>query len=513
MSGATMTAGSDPAVRDGFAQLVRAEWTKFRTVGGWLAGMVVAGVLTVLLGLMTAAGGYTSCRGGPTNCAPPVGPGGEAVVDGFTFVHQPLAGDGSVTVRLTSLAGATSPGGAAEPWAKAGVIVKQSTAQGSTYAAIMMTGGRGVRMQYDYTHDVAGLSGGVSASSPRWLRLTRVGELLTGEESTDGRRWTAVGTVRLAGLGSAVEAGLFVTSPDHEETTQRFGGSSSSGETTQATAQFDHVELGGQWAAAADGEWRSDEVRGAAGGLPSPADGVQRVGDTFTVTGSGDIAPAVPGPGGNTIEQSLGGAFAGLIVLAVVGTLFITAEYRRGLIRTTLAACPRRGQMLAAKAVVLGAITFAVGLAASVLAFQLVKQSRARRGDVVLPVSTLTEWRVVVGTAALLTAAAVLSLAVGTVLRRSAGAVATVIVLLVLPYILAVASVLPASPANWLLRVTPAAAFAIQQSLQRYPQVHTAYVPSTGYFPLAPLAGFAVLGAWTAVALALAAVQLRRRDA
>ena len=43
--------------------------------------------------------------------------------------------------------------------------------------------------------------------------------------------------------------------------------------------------------------------------------------------------------------------------------MFITAEYRRGLIRTTLAASPRRGRVLAAKAIVIGAVTFAAGLA------------------------------------------------------------------------------------------------------------------------------------------------------
>ena len=42
-----------------------------------------------------------------------------------------------------------------EPWSKVGIIVKASTAQGSAYAAMMLTGGHGVRMQHDFTHDVA----------------------------------------------------------------------------------------------------------------------------------------------------------------------------------------------------------------------------------------------------------------------------------------------------------------------------------------------------------------------
>jgi hypothetical protein len=103
---------------------------------------------------------------------------------------------------------------------------------------------------------------------------------------------------------------------------------------------------------------------------------------------------------------------------------------------------------------------------------------------------------------------------VGTLLRRSAIAVTAVIAGVVLPYLLAViAGVLPTGTAEWLVRVTPAAGFAIQQSVPAYPQVTADYTPATGYFPLAPWAGFAVLCAWTALALALAAFLLSRRDA
>jgi ABC-type transport system involved in multi-copper enzyme maturation permease subunit len=211
--------------------------------------------------------------------------------------------------------------------------------------------------------------------------------------------------------------------------------------------------------------------------------------------------------------MSLVGAFAGLIVVIIVGTMYITAEYRRGLIRTTLVASPRRGRVVAAKTIVLGSVTFVVGLAAAAAAFWLAAWIRRSNGDIFLRVTSLTELRVVAGTAALLAVAAVLALALGTVLRRSAGAVTAGIVVIVLPYILAVASVLPVSPAQWLLRVTPAAAFAIQQSIPQYPQVSGAYTPSSGYFPLAPWTGFAVLCAWTALALGLAVILMLRRDA
>jgi hypothetical protein len=506
------------AGRDGFAQLLRAEWTKFRTVRGWVVGTVVAALVMVGLGLLTAAGSHCAGPGGRGCPAVPVGPGGEPVTDHFYFVHQPLDGDGSITVRVTALTGIitypqSNPNaivGGVEPWTKAGIIIKENTNQGSAYAAIMVTGRHGVRMQSNYTHDIAGRPGGVSAASPRWLRLTRSGDMLTGDESTDGAHWTTVGTAHLARLSSTVQTGLFVASPGDVQLSQSVGGGFQV-HFTQATAVFDQVSLQGK----ASGAWRGDAVGGAGGTdwerYHRPA-GVEQSGGRFTVTGSeGDIAPLEDG--GVGIEAILRGTFAGLIVLIVVATLFITAEYRRGLIHTTLAASPRRGRVLAAKAVVLGSVTFVAGLAAAVVAVALGARVLRANGSHLVPVSALTQLRVVAGTAALLAVAAVLALAVGTVLRRSAAAVTAVIVAMVLPYVLAVASVLPTGPSGWLLRLTPAAAFAIQQSLHQYPQVTAAYTPSAGYFPLAPWAGFAVLCGYAALALALAAVLLRRRDA
>jgi ABC-type transport system involved in multi-copper enzyme maturation permease subunit len=235
------------------------------------------------------------------------------------------------------------------------------------------------------------------------------------------------------------------------------------------------------------------------------------------VTGSGDIAPLVAGPGAAlsdaTIEDHLAGTFAGLIAVVVIAAMFITAEFRRGMIRTTLTATPRPGQVLAAKAVVIGSVTFVVGLAAAIVGVTVGTRLSGDQGSYVLPVSSLTEVRVVVGTAALLAAAAVLALGIGTMVRRSAAAVTAVIVAIVLPYILGVASVLPLGAADWLLRLTPAAAFAIQQSMPQYPQVAAPYTATAGYFPLAPWAGFAVLCGYAALALGLAVFLLHRRDA
>ena len=43
------------------------------------------------------------------------------------------------------------------------MIITAGTTSASPYAAVMVTGSHGVRMQYDYTHDTAGTPGAVSA--------------------------------------------------------------------------------------------------------------------------------------------------------------------------------------------------------------------------------------------------------------------------------------------------------------------------------------------------------------
>src|SRR6202035_1092428 len=131
-------------------------------------------------------------------------------------------------------------------------------------------------------------------------------------------------------------------------------------------------------------------------------------------------------------------------------------------------------------------------------------------GSPIYPASTLTEVQVIAGTAALTAVLAVFALGVGAILRHGAATVTVVITAVILPYLLAAAfPVLPAGTADWLLRVTPAAGFAVKQAIPAYPQVTGSYTPSNDYFPLAPWAGFAVACAWAALALALAAFMLR----
>lgn len=529
--------------RDGFPQLVHSEWTKLRTVRGWMVGMAVAGLITMLFGVLGPLGSGSSCNssgsGASHGCGtvqpPTLGPDGEPVADGLSFVHKDVSGDGSVTARLDSMAGYyPSPNGPAdtlaelskdlEPWARAGVIVKASAEPGAPYVAVVATGANGVRMESNFTSSDrasqgAATGGAISSASPQWLRLSRTGDSFTGYESSDGVTWHAIGTETVAGIPSNAQAGILASTPDHSSTTYLFGGSSIDGSTALVVAQFDDVAFTGGWTG---GDFAApppvSQDNGPAPGAALFQNTYTQTGSTFSVAGTGDITPSIAAASDDTksIEDGLIGTFAGLIALIVVATMFIASEYRQGLIRTTLSATPRRGAVLAAKSLVIGTLTFAVGLVAAAVAVPLVKSMETSQGIYVLPASTATEVRVIVGTALLMAFVAVFATAVGTLLRRGAGAVAMVIALVILPYVLAVASVLPAGTSQWLLRLTPAAGFAVQQSLQEYPhfaQVTSAYVPAAGYYPLSPWAGLAVTFAFAAAALGLATYVLRRRDA
>jgi hypothetical protein len=530
--------------RDDFPHLLRAEWTKFRTVRGWWIAMIAAALLTALAVVLiaSAANGKQNPGADPTVA---IGPGGEAVTDDFYFARQPMDGNGSITARITSLAdgelAGQGPGTStrtAQPWAKAGIIIKASTKAGSAYAAVMATPGHGVRMQYDFTHDLAGLPGTPSAASPRWLRLTRSGDTITGYDSTDGTHWMPIGTATLAGLPSTAQAGLFAASPQYIQGGQVFANNPSVFLDTQITATLDHVSLTG---ARPGATWTAGQIGFATGpaqpvnvsGGPPPGTrhcgphggckGIRapqpfrftQAGARYTLSGSGgDIAPywTIVDPLGTVLK----GTAVGLLAVIALGALFITAEYRRGLIRTTFAASPRRGRVLAAKAIVIGSATFVAGLVGTAIALVIAERKLNAGGWVssVYPVWSLTSGhglQIVVGTAALLAVAAILALSAGVVLRRSAGAITVVVALLIVPVILG--TILPQGPADWVLRLTPAAAFGLQQGTPQYSQVMHTCDPYNGCFPLAPWNGFLVACAWAVAALGLAAYVVRRRDA
>ncbi|MCS7460391.1 DUF1349 domain-containing protein [Paenibacillus doosanensis] len=482
---------------DSFLQLLRKEWTKFRKARGLVAGILIALLLTVLPGLFLST---MMKNQGETI---PIGPNGEAVSDKFYFVHKPLIGDGSITVRVTSLTGVITypPPNHDEymvygvvPWAKAGILIKDGLKHGSPYAAMMVTGKQGVRMQYNFIHDTAGVPGNVSPESPRWLRLTRSGDVITGYESMDGTQWTKVDTAHLIGFSSTAEIGLFVTSPGNvtlDDGANRFA---------SATAVIDHVIVQGDGLSST---WSNDDF-GAEKGLGNPIlYGSSNESDgSFTINGNGDIAP-LGAVDGWPVERSLMGTFAGLIAVMIVAVLFLTTENARlGLARA-----------LAAKACVIGIVSFVIGLLAAIAAVVICKQILLSNGSRVLPVSLLTEVRIILGTALLFAFAAIFAFTLAVLFRKRVWAVTISITGVALPYI--IANLLPTrlgDVAKSLLQLTPAAGFSILQSIPQYPQVIGPYIPQFGYYPLAPWAGLSVLCGYTVLAVGLTAFYFRRKE-
>lgn len=476
-------------------QLLRAEWHKLRSVPRWMIGVLGAGVITVVFSLLIASSTGANVEGSPVI----TDSDGNPVVDDFHFVHQPMTGDGSVTVEVTSQTGVDQSGNPVdpEPWAKAGVMIKRSTEAGSDYAAAVATPEHGIRLQSNFTTDIAGSE----SAAPRWLRLVREGSTITGLESGDGRTWDEIGSVTLNSLPETVEAGFFVASPPEVVVERRSGSTSVGMSSTLGTATFDNVELDG---AGGTGEWASDEV-GSHGFAPGPAEEADGV---FTVSGSGDIAFSPPED--DVVQISLVGVLIGSLAVIAVSVLFVTVEYRRGMIRTTFAASPRRGAVLAAKALVAGIATFVVGAAACLAAFLLAYP--LLRGNGLAPphfpepsLADPAVLRAVLGSAAVLALVAVLGVAVGTIVRHSAAAIAVVTSLFFLPAFLAQGLVAP-ELSDWLVRSTPAGGLAIQRALP------PADIVINSFATVAPWVGFGVLCAYVVAALGVAGVLVQRRD-
>ncbi|MFY1671123.1 hypothetical protein ACN27G_14295 [Plantactinospora sp. WMMB334] len=485
-------------------ELLRREWTTFRRPGRLIA-LGAAALTVVALGLLFTSGTRSSCDG-PCPTVPITGDG-SLVSDRFWFLHSDLGREGGITVRMTSMTGTITypppshdrivPG--LVPWAKAGIIVKDGVRPGSQYAALMTTGSHGVRFQYDYKHDVAGSTGSVSQQSPRWLRLTRSGDTISGAESADGHQWHTVATATLEGLPDTVQVGLFAASPG--DLTLRkvgLGGAIEEVRFTQAVGVFDNVVLtgGASVTGGASGTWRSDSVgqmnhtdwekyHNASGAVDK--DG------TITVSGTGDIGP-VSEEGARTIENTLPGLAVALIIVLVVAARYGT--------RTAGQTDDRR--TIVARATIVGAASSVTGLIAIGVVLPVGMAILNRNGIPVPPVPVLTGARVIVGLAAVLALCAVLAYGLGVWLRRSWAANLVALSLVALPYIVTGFPLLPDVVSEWLLRLTPAAGFAVKQTTVEYPQVTAHYAPSAGYFPLPWWAGLTLLCAYMMIVVCIA---------
>jgi hypothetical protein len=495
-----------------------AEWVKLRTVRGWTIALVLGAAAMFTFCYLVANGPKAGQESNGPRPVVPTGPSGQGIADTYEFVHHTLAGNGTITAQITSLTGVTAtsqanvqgsasashPGLA--PWAKAGLLVTSSTRQGSAYAAVMATGSHGIRFQWNYTHDSAGPRGAVTKAAPRWVRLVRSGDTITGYTSADGYRWTEAGSTRLRGLPGAVQAGIFVTSP------AAFSGSAAS--TTLATATFDHTTVNGSTVPTAS--WHGQDIGTARSSFyPTLAPGSYHLsGSSVVVSGSGDIAPAVVEglAGTHTASSSLSfGLIVGLLVVIVIAAMFVTTEYRRGLIRITFTAIPARGRDLAAKSLVIGALSFLLSAAVMAVAVPLGQHLLRSNGNYVFAASTLTQARIALGASAVIGIAAIIVTALSALVRRPAAAITAGAGVILVPFL--VASAAGGEIATWLLRLTPAAGMSMLQALTQYHQVSYAYTVTNGYYPLAPLAGLAVLCGYALLALTAATALLNRRDA
>jgi ABC-type transport system involved in multi-copper enzyme maturation permease subunit len=122
--------------------------------------------------------------------------------------------------------------------------------------------------------------------------------------------------------------------------------------------------------------------------------------------------------------QSLRGLFLAQLAIGVLGVLVMTSEYATGLIRTTLTAIPQRRTVLAAKAVTFGVVALVVSMISAFVAF-LAGQTILNGKSLGVTLSDPGVLRAVLGAGAYLTIVGLLGLALGTILRRTAGAIAT----------------------------------------------------------------------------------------
>jgi len=144
-------------------------------------------------------------------------------LDEFQYVYQSLNGDGTITARVASVQNT-------DPWAKAGVMIREGLSDAARHAFMAITPGNGSAFQRRTA--VGGASthtGGPAVIAPYWVRLVRSGSTITGSVSSDGASWTTVGSDTLS-FASGAYIGLAVTS--------HLDG-------TSCTATFTNVTVGG----------------------------------------------------------------------------------------------------------------------------------------------------------------------------------------------------------------------------------------------------------------------------
>ncbi|HSZ38688.1 MAG TPA: ABC transporter permease [Trebonia sp.] len=188
----------------------------------------------------------------------------------------------------------------------------------------------------------------------------------------------------------------------------------------------------------------------------------------------------------------------GQLALCVLGVIVITSEYTTGAIRSSLLAVPRRLPMLAAKVVVFGALELVVSAVTVFVVFFSTTAILHSHIDITLGQPGVL--RATLGGIAYLVVLGLFAMAIGGLIRHTAGAIATVIgLVLVVPPLI---GLIPGTIANHIHGYMPTVAGQlIGQTHQQAADV------------LSPWQGFGVFCAWTVILLAASALLLVRRDA
>ncbi len=197
------------------------------------------------------------------------------------------------------------------------------------------------------------------------------------------------------------------------------------------------------------------------------------------------------------LRANLAGVNFGQLAIGVLGVLVITAEYSTGMIRSTFMAVPKRLPVLWGKALVFGAVALAISLPSVFIVF-FAGQAILSGQHINISISHPGVLRAVFGAALYMTVMGLFGLGLGAIIRNTAGGISALAgIVFVLPPVL---DLLPSSVSNSVGPYLPSNAGGAVWTINPDPNT------------LAPWAGFGVFCAYAAVALAVAAVLMRRRD-
>ncbi|TGO04177.1 ABC transporter permease subunit [Serinibacter arcticus] len=200
------------------------------------------------------------------------------------------------------------------------------------------------------------------------------------------------------------------------------------------------------------------------------------------------------------------GYFIGQITVAVLGALAISGEYSTGMIRSTMAAAPRRLDVVAAKATVIGVVVFVTGILGTLLSYLVTLPLLPDGAGVSLGEGET--WRVIAGTGAYLALIALLSFGIGAIVRNSAGAISAVLgVLLMLPLVFQILSGFGQDWATDVMTYLPGVAGERLMTV-----AGASEAMSTGMSTLSPTVGGLVLAGYVAVVLGIALTLVKKRD-